>query len=159
MRFELGACIMNRFQPVSVIPATKMELIPWVSVRKQMWPQYSREQHFEELVSLLESGRFHAWVAKTKDQYIGLIEVYVRPFASECKTQSVPFVEGVWVDPDWRAKKIGMMLFKEVEIWSKENNFKEIGSGAELNNFLFHRAHISWGFKETERVICFKKSI
>jgi aminoglycoside 6'-N-acetyltransferase I len=69
----------------------------------------------------------------------------------------VPFLEGLWVDPKFRHRGVGRQLVRAVEAWARRKGFRELGSDAYLSNALSHRAHRAYGFRETERVIYFRK--
>ena len=88
---------------------------------------------------------------------IGFAEVSIRRSANGCDSQPVPFVEGIWVDPQFRLRGIGAQLIAHIEAFVTARGFHELGSDALIDNTASHAAHRGWGFAETERVIYFRK--
>ena len=126
-------------------------------MRSQLWLSSSVESHHSELEKFIEQKDFCGWIALEGQQHIGLAEAYVRPFANGCTSQPVIFLEGVWVAPSYRQKRVGLESLTAVEKWARAKGIMEIGSDAELDNELSHLCHKHWGFEETERVIYYRK--
>jgi aminoglycoside 6'-N-acetyltransferase I len=87
----------------------------------------------------------------------GFAEVAVRSYANGCETHPVPFLEGIWVDPQFRRQGIGRQLLAHAQAFLVVRGFRELGSDSEIDNHASHAAHRSWGFSETERVVYFRK--
>ena len=45
------------------------------------------------------------------------------------------------------------------EKWALEQGYNELGSDANFNNKRSIKAHLSFGFEETEQIICFIKKL
>ena len=131
----------------------------WVNMRQELWPWATREQHLYEVKELIESGEFVAWAVWRGNEAIGFLELYVRPFANGCNSRPVPFLEGIWIEPAWRSNGIGRQLLNVAENWAKSKGHSEMGSDADLENINSHKAHLAWGFVETERVVYFRKGL
>ena len=71
----------------------------------------------------------------------------------------VPFLEGIWVDPDFRRRGISKALLSKFERWAADSGFIEVGSDVEIGNNGSILAHKAWGYKETERVVYFRKRL
>lgn len=89
----------------------------------------------------------------------GLVEIGLRPYAEGCKTTPVAFIEGWYVDPDLRGSGLGRELVETAESWARDKGLEEIGSGTELGNAVSLAAHLSMGYQEVERQICFRKHL
>ncbi|WP_084606385.1 GNAT family N-acetyltransferase [Rhizobium sullae] len=70
----------------------------------------------------------------------------IREYANRCTAQSVPFLEGIWVDPMHRRHRIGRPLLDAISDDLKEQGFHELCSDAEIKNRRSHKAHESWCF-------------
>lgn len=139
--------------------ATREDFSEWMKMRADLWPSTSTEDHQKELEQFIDDKKFHAYVALYQGNHIGFIEFYLRPFANGCSESPVVFVEGIWVHKAFRRKKIGKALYETMEEWAKDNGHKEIGSDTSLDNNIAQDAHKNWGFKETSRVVYFKKDL
>ena len=145
---------------MKIKPAQKKDFSKWAKMRHSLWSSTSEEEHFRKIKRDFGKSAFIAFIAEDENQgSIGFSEAAVRPFANGCKYQPVVFVEGIWVEKKWRNRGVGYSLLKAIENWAKQNNYKEIGSDCEISNTLSVKAHRSWGFKETERVIYFRKNL
>lgn len=89
----------------------------------------------------------------------GFVEIGSRNYAEGCETTPVAYVEGWYVDPDARRSGLGKRLLRATETWALEHGFSEIASDTELDNDVSRQVHVSLGFTEVERQICFKKRL
>ena len=63
------------------------------------------------------------------------------------------------MDVNYRKQGIASKLCTACENWSKANNCHEFASDCELDNEDSLAFHLSLGFKEANRIICFTKNI
>jgi aminoglycoside 6'-N-acetyltransferase I len=89
----------------------------------------------------------------------GFVEIGSRNYAEGCETSPVAYLEGWYVDPDARRKGLGRRLQRAAEDWARSNGFTEMASDAELHNDVSLGAHLSLGFEEVERQVCFRKRL
>src|SRR6185437_2230608 len=82
-----------------------------------------------------------------------------RAWADGCSSAPVPYVEGWYVREDLRRTGVGRALIAAVERWARSAGFTEIGSDAQLDNTVSLRAHRRLGFRPTERLQFFCKSL
>lgn len=89
---------------------------------------------------------------------VGFIEVALRhDHVNGTETSPVAFVEGLYVRQRSRRKGWGRELMSSAEAWARSRGCTELASDAALDNTVSHRAHVSLGFHETERVVYFRK--
>jgi aminoglycoside 6'-N-acetyltransferase I len=89
----------------------------------------------------------------------GFIEVGTRPYAEGCVTSPVPYIEAWYVDEDVRRQGIGGALFRAAEAWARAEGFSEIASDVQIHNAVSIAAHKALGYEETERLVCFRRSL
>jgi aminoglycoside 6'-N-acetyltransferase I len=130
----------------------------WLSLRRGLWP-LPRSTHRADAKSLFGKRGFICLIAWDGNKPVGFAEAMIRPFANGCEWQPVPFLEGLYVEPSYRRKRVGHELVKRVEAWALKNGFRELGSDAYLSDLGSHKAHRAYGFKEMERVIYFRKAL
>jgi aminoglycoside 3-N-acetyltransferase len=129
----------------------------WSELRHQLWSNQSTQSHKQEISEQLRDDSFFAIGAEIHNQVIAFAEVSIRKFANGCDSSPVPFLEGIWVHPDYRRNGIGHQLILSVTRWAGGNGYKELGSDALLQNHESIEAHIGWGFEKTESVQYFRK--
>ena len=127
-------------------------------MRAALWPDADVDEMAEESQAMLTDPEQVVFVAaRADDRLCGMVEASVRAFANGVDEAPCAFVEGWWVDEDARRTGIGRALIARVEDWARGRGFHELGSDADLNNAVSHRAHEALGFEERERVVCYRK--
>jgi aminoglycoside 6'-N-acetyltransferase I len=53
----------------------------------------------------------------------------------------------------------GLPRESDAESWARSNGFRQTASDAELWNSLSHQAHATLGYRETARLVLFKKDL
>lgn len=130
----------------------------WADMRTALWPGDTAETHARELAEMLVSDDAWGFLAETADgAAVGFAELAIRKYANGCTVRPVPFLEGIWVRPEFRRRGIGARLIAHVGAFAAARGFRELGSDAEIDNRMSHAAHRRWGFAETERVVYFRK--
>ncbi|MGQ0816063.1 MAG: GNAT family N-acetyltransferase [Gemmatimonadota bacterium] len=89
----------------------------------------------------------------------GFVEIGTRSYAEDCDSSPVPYIEAWYVDPDLRRQGVGGRLFRAAEDWARGQGFTEIASDAQLGNEISITAHRALGYQETERIVCFRRSL
>lgn len=89
----------------------------------------------------------------------GFIEASIRPFVDDCSSENVGYLEGWFVDPDYRRQGIGRNLVASAEKWARGHGCTEMASDAELGNGVSVAAHGNLGYEETSRLVHFRKSL
>lgn len=76
-------------------------------------------------------------------------------------TESSPvgYLEGIFVEEKYRKNGYAKELLLSCEIWAKDKGCIEFASDCELVNNESLLFHMSMGFIEANRIICFKKKI
>jgi aminoglycoside 6'-N-acetyltransferase I len=89
----------------------------------------------------------------------GFLEAGTRSYAEGCETSPVGYIEGWYVDPELRQTGWGRALVMAAESWARSCGYREIASDCLLENVVSLKAHVALGYKETERLIHFRKSL
>lgn len=98
-------------------------------------------------------------VAEEGGRIVGFIEVSVRTHAEGCDTERVGYVEGWYVVPEARRRRVGRRLMRAGEQWAVARGCQEFASDTDTTNLLSQAAHAACGFKEVERIVCFRKTL
>ena len=75
------------------------------------------------------------------------------------KSSPVGYLEGIFVEENFRNKGYAKELLNACENWAKDKGCKEFASDCELDNLTSLKFHLSMGFDEANRIICFKKEL
>src|SRR5262245_36879891 len=137
-----------------VRPVEKTDWQEWLRMRSLLWPSASTSEHEDEMSAYFMRGEgFLSWVAEKSDkQVIGFLEASIRDVADGCDTRDVAYIEGWYVDPDFRRTGVGRTLVDHAVQWARARGCKEIASDCELDNEVSFKVHSSLGFEETSRL-------
>ncbi len=127
-------------------------------MRAALWPEYTPENHRNEMDEYLDEKSAAAFVAERPDGGLaGFVEATIRPYADACDTSPVGYVEGWYVDPDVRLSGVGRRLVRTAERWARGGGCSEMGSDCLVENEGSLRAHLAIGYEERERLIHFRR--
>ncbi|MGI8556429.1 MAG: GNAT family N-acetyltransferase [Pyrinomonadaceae bacterium] len=93
------------------------------------------------------------------EQLVGFLEVSIRPFVEDCDSEQVGYLEGWFVQPEFRQRGIGKVLVKTGEEWARQKGCEEMASDAEIGNDLSLKAHLNLGYEETSRLVHLRKDL
>ncbi len=134
----------------------------WLQMRVALWPDATTDEHRGYMaISLAQPERFLQLMMYDENRLpIGFIEGSIRSdYVNGTETSPVGFVEGVYVVPAMRRHGVARRLFDAIGDWAKARGCRELASDALLENEASQRAHRALGFKETERVVYFSKTL
>lgn len=126
----------------------------------QLWEGNSIDEAKEILMEYFSSDEKEVFAYKVCDKYAGLALCSLRhDYVEGCDSSPAGYLEGIVVDKQFRKKGIANTLCKECEQWAKSNGCTEFASDCEFDNIQSLKFHLGIGFKEENRIICFKKNI
>lgn len=146
---------------MKIRPVATNDKSEWIRMRTTLWPESSTD-HPPEIDHFFAepNDAVATFVAELEDGSLcGLLETGLRPYAEGCSSSPVGYIEGWWVDPKHRERGVGAALVAAAEEWVRKLGLSEIASDAELANNLSRNAHRALGFKETQRIVCFRKAL
>jgi aminoglycoside 6'-N-acetyltransferase I len=117
------------------------------------------EKHNSEIEEAIEDSSKGNFIAETHEEQCGFIETSIRNYAEGCLTRDVGYIEGIYVEPEYRLKGMAKELIKTAEYWAISKGCKEMASDCLIDNEISIKAHISSGYKEVERLVHFMKSL
>ncbi|MDO4460320.1 MAG: GNAT family N-acetyltransferase [Clostridia bacterium] len=127
---------------------------------KKLWPEHELEDLERILREYAEAEESAVFCAKSGEEYLGVALTCLRhDYVEGCETSPVGYLEGIYVDENHRYSGIARNLVAECENWAKEKGCTEFASDCELTNTTSLKFHLSIGFKEENRIICFRKNI
>lgn len=137
------------------------DLNEWLRLRQLLWDETPIDEHRDEMLDIIEHPDFQlVLVADSGDEgLIGFLEVSIRPFAEDCDTENVGYLEGWFVQPEYRRTGVGRNLVANAEQWAKSRGCTEMASDAELGNDDSIEAHRQLGYEETSRLVHLRKEL
>lgn len=141
-------------------PCTSVEQPGWLSLREALWPDCSREEHLAEMSSFAaDPERYVQFLAYAASRLpVGFAEASLRrDYVNGTETSPVAFLEGIFVAPEHRRRGIAAQLVNAVAEWATSRECREFASDVPLENGLSQVVHKALGFRETERVVFFRK--
>jgi aminoglycoside 6'-N-acetyltransferase I len=137
------------------------DISEWFRLRKLLWDESSDEEHKSEMRDIFEHIETQlVLVAESSDgKLVGFLEASIRPFVEDCHSDHVGYLEGWFVEPDYRQNGIGGKLVDAAESWARSNGCVEMASDAEIGNELSLKAHQNLGYEETSRLVHLRKDL
>ena len=128
----------------------------WLRLRLALWPDSAPEQEASEMDALLAGypspTLMAAFVApRPEGGLCGLVEVSIHESAPGCETDRVGYLEGWYVDEDWRGRGLGRALVEQAEAWARAAGCREMASDTTPAYPLSPAAHEALGYTEVAR--------
>lgn len=144
-----------------VRPLTEKDFSEWFRLRKQLWDESSDDEHQAEMTDIFDHSETQlVLVAETDDRrLIGFLEASIRPFVEDCHTDHVGYLEGWFVESDYRQSGVGRRLVSAAEDWARGQGCEEMASDSEIGNDLSLNTHLKLGYEETSRLVHLRKDL
>ena len=143
-----------------VRPVQQTDLQEWFRLRQMLWDELSEQEHQDEMLDIYEHTDSQlVLVADVSGKLVGFLEASIRPFVEDCHTDHVGYLEGWFVESDFRRYGIGRDLVRNAERWARKKGCTEMASDAEIGNDLSLQAHQKLGYEETSRLVHLRKDL
>lgn len=125
-----------------------------------LWPHHTAEtltELFRETLSKSDAAVFLACVGEDP---VGFSHCQLRhDYVEGTDSSPVGYLEGIFVRSECRGQGWARLLLSACERWAKEQGCTEFASDCELTNNSSLAFHLSVGFEESNRIICFVKKL
>lgn len=136
------------------------ELPALVRMAQQLFHETDEESLEEEFLTILASEKDQVFLALVKEIPIGFLHMSLRHDYVEGATDyPVGYMEGIYVEPDYRKQKVASELVRAGEQWAREKGCTEIASDAECENVLSHTFHKMVGYHMISKTVHFIKEL
>ena len=126
----------------------------------QMWTEHEPEELTEEFRELIRNEDAACFLAYIDGRPIAFAQCQLRhDYVEGTNSSPVGYLEGIFVTDKYRRKGCAAELVTACEKWAKEKGCTEFASDCELDNADSLRFHLALGFEETNRIICFRKTL
>lgn len=137
------------------------DLSEWLRLRKSLWDESDHDDHMAEMLDIMENPHHQFIVVADlgNGRLAGFLEASIRSHVEDCETENVGYLEGWFVEEEYRRTGIGRALVASAEDWARQNGCTEMASDAELDNIVSQNAHEKLGYSETSRLVHLKKQL
>ena len=136
------------------------EIGDWFRLRNLLWDGLSEAEHKAEMMDIYEhTDTQFVLIAEVGNKLVGFLEASIRPFVEDCHSDHVGYLEGWFVETEYRQHGIGRQLVREAESWARRKGATEMASDAEIGNEMSLEAHTKLGYEETSRLVHLRKDL
>lgn len=126
----------------------------------QMWDSHTVDELEIEFEETLNNDDAEFFIKYVDNKPIGFAQCSLRvDYVEGTDSSPVGYLEGIFVDVNYRNKGYAKELLHACEKWAKDMGCKEFASDCELDNIDSFKFHMAMGFDEANRIICFRKCI
>ncbi|HEX5071168.1 MAG TPA: GNAT family N-acetyltransferase [Vicinamibacterales bacterium] len=147
----------------NVRPVERRDAAVWCELRCALWPEGSPAEHRAEIDQYFEGTLIEPLeVLLAIDENgtaVGLAELSIRTSAEGCATDRVGYLEGWYVRPENRRRRVGCALVAAAENWARQRGCTEFASDAEPDNAGSIAAHEALGFARVNDRVGFAKRL
>jgi aminoglycoside 6'-N-acetyltransferase I len=155
--------LSESYHDLRIRHAERRDVPAWSRLRHALWPDQAPEElqdEAEAFFSQPDSRLSAVLVAEGADGALaGFAELSLRPYAEDCRTSPVGFLEGWYVAPAFRRQGVGRALVQAAEAWAREQGCTEFGSDTQFDNQASIAAHRALGFDDAGAIRCFRKGL
>ena len=140
--------------------ATKDDAVVVAKLAIQMWEDNLIEGLTEEFIELIEKDDAQIFIKFVENKAVGFAQCQLRyDYVEGTENSPVGYLEGIFVEEEYRGKGFAKELLSECQKWAKEKGCQEFASDCELDNITSLKFHMAMGFEEANRIICFTKKL
>ena len=126
----------------------------------QMWDSHAQEELAAEFAELLTREDAAMFLSMDGETAVGFAQCQLRrDYVEGTESSPVGYLEGIFVDKAYRKAGCARKLLEVCQNWAKEQGCREFASDCELTNEQSLQFHLSCGFTESNRIICFTKKL
>jgi len=152
---------MNPEAPISIerLRRDDFSLAGYRRLRILLWPDCA-EVCDVEVERIIANPRWAVFLARDeRDEVIGFLETNLREYADGAETSPVGYLEGLYVEANYRQRGIARSLIEKGEQWARSQGCTEIASDCLIDNDVSFQVHTRMGYREVERQIIFLKRL
>lgn len=145
---------------IEIKKATAADIPAAAMLANRLWPHHEATEMEAEYAHIPEDANASIFLAFQDRLPVGFAQCSLRyDYVEGTCSSPVGYLEGIYVLEAYRSKGIAGILLKSCEKWAKEQGCSEFASDCELSNTQSLNFHLSVGFDEANRIICFTKRI
>lgn len=144
---------------IKKVDRTDVKILAGLALK--LWPENELDEFVEEFSDAIDASDNGSYLYYNDSlEAIGFIQLSTRhDYVEGCETSPVGYIEGIYVEADYRRKGIAQELVSFAEEWSRKHGCLEMASDCEFDNQLSIDFHLGAGFTEANRIVCFTKKL
>lgn len=140
--------------------ATQADALTVAELAIKMWSNNTISELQSEFLDLICSDNAVCFIKYVGNKAVGFAQCQLRyDYVEGTDTSPVGYLEGIFIEDEYRHSGYAKELLSKCEKWSKEKHCTEFASDCEIDNEISFKFHLSTGFEEANRIICFRKDI
>ena len=139
--------------------ATLNHVPSWKRFRDHLFGEIDPEISDFDIDRFLNSSDQDCFIALSSGHPVGFGEIVLRNLVDGCRSSPVAYLEAIYVDPEYRNQGFGRLLFSTAEDWARKKGCSEFATDTGLDDSQSQRFHQHMGFRETYRIIQYRKPI
>ena len=125
-----------------------------------LWPNHTLAELQDELSYLIQREDAAVFLAWENGMPIAFAQCQLRrDYVEGTESSPVGYLEGIFVTEPRRKCGYARQLLSACEAWAKGRGCREFASDCELENRHSLAFHLSVGFQEANRIVCFVKKL
>lgn len=142
-------------------PVEEKDFLEWLQLRRLLWDELTDAEHRDEMIDIFSHPDTQLVLVAEREngRLIGFLEASIRPFVEDCQTDHVGYLEGWFVESEFRRGGVGRELVRYAEKWARSRGCEEMASDSEIGNDLSVEAHLGLGYTETSRLVHWRKDL
>ena len=114
----------------------------------------------KEFIDIINNENNRVFIYILDNKPIGFAQCGLRyDYVEGTQSSPVGYLEGIFVEETFRNRGCARELLAACQAWAKEKGCSEFASDCELDNRASLSFHLSMGFEEANRIICFTKKL
>lgn len=140
--------------------ASLTEITLVATLAQELWPENTVASLEAEMRESLKNSDTAFFLYYADNQAVAFSHVQLRhDYVEGTDSSPVGYLEGIYVREAFRKQGIAGHLLTACQTWTKQQGCTEFASDCELTNDESLRFHLSHGFIEANRIICFTKKL
>ena len=125
-----------------------------------MWNDKKVDELERGFLEIINNEGAACFIHYLNEKAIGFAQCQLRiDYVEGTHSSPIGYLEGIYIDKEYRNNGYAKELLYCCEQWAKDKKCVEFASDCELTNEDSWNFHMSMGFEEANRIICFKKNI
>lgn len=140
--------------------ATQADTLALAELAVKMWSDNTISELQSEFSDIICSQNAVCFIKYAGNKGVGFAQCQLRnDYVEGTATSPVGYLEGIFIEEEYRHRGYAKELLSECEKWAKAKKCTEFASDCGTDNDVSLKFHLSMGFEEVNRIICFRKDI
>ncbi len=133
----------------------------WLQMRRILWPDSAENTLQQEMTVIFDNAKNNqVYVCEVESHdIVAFIEINLRIRVHGCISSPIAYIEGLYVEPNYRLQGIAKALTTEAENWARRNGCAELAVDVIFNNSMNQQIHQKLGYKEVEKIVIYCKTL